>query len=259
MTEKQPLDLICGWEPRESIGVAVCAHSAVRLSTLPLRFTPLSEPSLRLSGLYRRPHEDRNGQLFDTISEAPMATTFANSRFLTPWLVDKNTQWALFCDFVDMLFLADPADLFRLADPEFAIMVVKHSHAGDEQTKMDNQAQTQYQRKNWSSVILWNLQHRSNQRLDIEMVNTLPGRQLHRFCWLRDEEIGELPLEWNYLVGVNPVSEGELGVKPKLLHWTLGLPVMSGYENASFAAEWRAELALLDRTRKRIGVQLDGG
>src|SRR5690606_28435707 len=115
-----------------------------------------------------------------------------------PWLAEN--QWALFCDFVDMMFLADPSELFSLADDRYAVMVVKHNHVPTEKKKMDNQAQTVYQRKNWSSVILWNIAHPANARLTIDMVNTLPGRDLHRFCWLEDDEIGELPAAWNHLV-----------------------------------------------------------
>ena len=51
------------------------------------------------------------------------------------------------------------------------------------------------------------------------MVNTLPGRDLHRFCWLEDDEIGELPPEWNHLVGIDPDTKA---ARPALLHYTLG-------------------------------------
>src|SRR5690606_17567627 len=165
-----------------------------------------------------------DGQLWCPISDAPMATSFANSRFLTPWLTDAD--WALFCDGADMLWLADPAEMFALADPKYAVQVVKRRHEPGEQTKMDKQVQTAYPRKNWSSVILWNRKHPANARLTLDMVNSLPGRDLHRFCWLEDDEIGELPLECNWLVGVD-ADEGS----PKLLHYTLGLPSMPGYED----------------------------
>lgn len=251
------LELVCGWELREAVGYQVATFSAIRRTTEPLRFVPLMENALRYQGLYKRPHEQRDGQLWDVISDAPMSTSFACSRFLTPWLAEN--QWALFCDFADMMFLTDPVELFELADERYAVMVVKRKHDVSRETsgqsaeaegvsapemKMDGQIQTSYPRKNWSSVILWNLAHPANVRgLTHDMVNSLPGRDLHRFCWLRDDEIGELPPEWNFLVGVD-----DLTIKPKLLHFTLGLPSM-GRDDAPWADVWKQELAILDSTR----------
>jgi hypothetical protein len=101
---------------------------------------------------------------------------------------------------------------------------------------MDGQKQTQYPRKNQSSVMLINCDHPANKALTIEAINTLPGRDLHRFAWLDDAEIGELPVECNYLVGVSKLPDGVL---PKIVHFTRGLPDMAGYENQDYAEEWR--------------------
>lgn len=241
------LEVVCGWELREAVGYQVASFSAIRRTSEPIRFIPLMEAALRFQDLYTRPHEQRGNQLWDVLSGAPMATSFACSRFLAPWL--STGEWVLSCDFVDMMFLADPVELFDLADNNYAIMVVKHEHIPTEETKMDEQQQTTYSRKNWSSVILWNTAHVANTRLTLEMVNNLPGRDLHRFCWLADDEIGELPAEWNYLVGVTPMT-----VKPKLLHFTEGLPSMAGYEEGAWTDIWKKELAILDSTRARLPI-----
>jgi hypothetical protein len=133
-----------------------------------------------------------------------------------------------------MLWQADVAELFECANPKYAIRVVKHEQKlgmrGGE--KMDGQLQTHYARKNWSSVMLWNLGHASNKRLSPSMLNQLPGRDLHRFCWLADDEIGSLPFEWNVLV--EPTE-------PKLLHYTLGGPWFPGYEKCAYSGEWLRE------------------
>lgn len=241
------LEIFGGWEPKQQIGCMVAIASLEERRSIDVSYRLLNERALRAEGLYGRPHEVRNGQLWDVISRAPMSTSFACSRFLVPFMA--KTQWALWCDFSDMIFLADPAELLALAKPQYAVMVVKHDHEPSEQSKMDGQKQTVYSRKNWSSLILWNWPHPANGRLTKEMVNTLPGRDLHRFCWLEDHEIGELPAEWNWLVGVDPASEVDLGIKPKILHYTLGLPTMAGYENGPWADVWKRELALLDATR----------
>ena len=96
-------------------------------------------------------------------------------------------------------------------------MVVKRSHVPVERTKMDGQAQTIYNRKNWSSVCLWNLGHPANSKLTVEMVNR-SGTRLKRICWLEDAEIGECPLKWNYLAGSfrygHPAEPASLRLKP---------------------------------------------
>ena len=124
-------------------------------------------------------------------------------------------------------------------------MVVKRLQVPLEETKRDGQAQTTYKRKNWSSVCLWNRGHPANPKLTLEMVNTLAGRDLHGFCWLKDAEIGDLPLEWNFLAGI----DADIATRPNLLHYTLGLPTMPGYERGPWADLWLRELAIMDATR----------
>ncbi len=124
-------------------------------------------------------------------------------------------------------------DLFALADPSKAVQCVQHRHEPNETLKMDGQAQLRYARKNWSSVMLFNCGHPANVALDVRLVNTVPGRDLHRFCWLPDELIGTLPRRWNALVGSAGFPED-----PALVHFTEGLPDMPGYESVPYADEW---------------------
>lgn len=85
---------------------------------------------------------------------------------------------------------------------------------------------------------MFNVAHDANKAITLEMLNALPGRDLHRFCWLEDDEIGELGPEWNYLVGHSQAD------KPHLVHFTDGIPSMAGYEDCEFADEYRAELEM---------------
>jgi hypothetical protein len=241
------LEIVRGWELREALGGALFEFSAHRRTSEPLSFIPLLEKALRYRGLYRRPHEIRDGRLWCPISEAPLSTTFANSRFLLPWIA--HGPWVLYCDGSDMLFQADPAALFELANDDYAVMVVKREHVPREEFKKDDQIQTRYPRKNWSSVILWNLEHPGNLNLTIDMVNELPGRDLHRFCWLEDDEIGELPAGWNHLVGVDADDRDA-----KLVHFTNGLPVLDGHRHGRFADLWRKELSILNASKARLAA-----
>lgn len=224
-----------GWDPREAAAFAVARSSLRQHRNLPIPIYGLVLDTLRAQGLYSRPAERRGGRLWDPISAAPMSTEFAISRFLVPHLAKRG--WALFLD-GDILCRADIAGLFELADPAKAVMVVKHVHNPADNLKMDGQVQTAYPRKNWSSCMLFNCDHPSNAGLTVGLVNSVPGRDLHRFCWLQDHEIGELPPKFNYLVGHTEGVDN-----PVIAHFTDGVPSMPGYESQEYADEWRAALA----------------
>lgn len=230
-----------GWEPRESAAFAVAKSSITRRSVQPVPIKGLIMQDLQKQSLYHRPHEKRGNQLWDVISDAPMATEFACTRFLVPHIVketsrSKPPRWAVFMD-CDMLVRTNIMKLFEQADPSKAVQVVKHDHNPKESTKMDGQAQTRYSRKNWSSVMLFNVDHPANEKLTPELVNSVPGRDLHAFCWLKDDEIGELDAKWNYLVGHTKNCPN-----PAIVHHTDGIPMMPGYEDAEYAEEWWEEL-----------------
>lgn len=228
-----------GFDPREAAAFAVCRDSILRTLTQPIPVRGIILEDLRYDGLYTRPIDFRDGQLYDPISEAPMSTEFAISRFFTPYLAGSG--WALFMD-CDMLVRVSLARLFEQADPKYAVYCVKHSHIPTSIVKMDGQTQTKYARKNWSSFCLYNVDHLSNRKLTLKKLNSLPGRDLHRFCWLNDDEIGELGPEWNYLV-----EETSAQVRPNVLHFTKGGPWMEGYEDVSYADQWNEALRMWAR------------
>lgn len=202
-----------GVDHREPKSLRACVNSLAPFGHAMPSF--LDSERLTNRGLLWRP-QDRRGGIYDLISDAPCSTDFAISRFLVP--IIHQSGWALFVD-SDVVFLRSPDELFRLADPAKAVMVVKHHNGHEAGTKMDGQLQTLYARKNWSSVMLFNCDHPANERLTLHDVNARPGRWLHRFGWLHDEEIGELPGEWNWLVGVQEKPEN-----PAIAHYTLGTP-----------------------------------
>lgn len=219
-----------GYDPREAEAFAVARLSINNLTQqIPVRGLSLS--ALRKAGLYTRPTEMRQRRLYDVISQHPMATEFAISRFLVPHMAGSG--WALFAD-CDILVRRNLERLFDKALGNYAVMCVKHNHVPENTTKMDDQVQAQYARKNWSSVMLFNCDHPSNKKLTPELVNSVPGRDLHRFCWLKDEEIGELSVEWNWLCGTSEPS-----IDPGIVHYTDGGPWFDGFKDVPYADEWR--------------------
>jgi hypothetical protein len=227
--------IFVGYDRREAVAFSVAMGSAGRHLS---EFVPLHGLFLDYlidKGLYRRPLEYREGVMWDVISDAPMATQHANARWLTPHLAKEG--WALFMD-GDMLVRGDLSKVFDGLDPEKAVYCVKHVHEPPPGVKMDGQLQTRYARKNWSSFVIFNCDHPANQALTLDLINTAPGRDLHRFCWLPDDLIGELPPEYNFLVG-----HSDPAIDPICVHFTDGTPDMPGYEGCAWAAEWRAEVA----------------
>jgi lipopolysaccharide biosynthesis glycosyltransferase len=236
-----------GWDPREVEAYDVCKFSIERRSSADITVKPIILEDLRRARVYYRPTEIRDGRLWDVISEAPMSTEFAISRFFVPMLAkqdDPTIDFALFCD-CDFLWLGDVAELLASADQAKALSCVEHQYVPSEQVKMDGQVQLKYHRKNWSSLMLLNLRHPSHSRLTTELLNSVPGRDLHRFCWLEDEEIGAIPQTWNWLEGTTARTDDP----PKAVHFTRGGPWMDDWKTVDYANLWLEERArLIDRT-----------
>ncbi len=227
------LPVYIGFDAREQPAYWVAESSLQRHASIPVHAIPLEYQRLASCGLLRRP-QDRRGHTYDIISNANQSTDFAVSRFLVPHLCQSG--WALFVD-SDVVFMADVAELMALADPLKAVMVVQHPLIHEmgllQPTKMDGQLQSFYMRKNWSSVMLFNCDHPANRRLSLQDVNERPGRDLHAFYWLADNEIGELPPAWNWLVGLQAKP-----ALPCIAHFTLGGPFLPNWKSAEHDDLW---------------------
>jgi lipopolysaccharide biosynthesis glycosyltransferase len=219
-----------GYDHREDPAFDVASLTACKFGN---DVIPLYEDRLRVSGLLTRP-TDRRGQMWDLNSNAPQSTEFAISRFFVPMLA--HAGWALFTD-CDVVFLRDPDELLNLANPSKAVMVVKHPWLNVGGVKMDGQMQTAYHRKNWSSVMLVNADHPANKRLNLTTLNQAPGRDLHAFSWLHDDEIGELPREWNWLVALQ-----DKPANPAIAHFTNGGPFTEGWPGGPHDDIWHNAL-----------------
>ena len=200
------LPIYIGWDAKESTMFNMCVYSIRKYASIPVEIYKLDRRRLQALQIYKR--EEVPGQ---------QATEFAYSRFLVPYLQHFQGH-ALFMD-CDMLLTADILELFRFADDERAVQVIKHKeYVPKLSIKMDGVAQPVYPRKNWSSAMLFNCGHISNSILTPDFIDTQSGSYLHRFSWLRDQEIGELLSTWNYLC-----DEGwNWQEAPSLIHYTNG-------------------------------------
>ena len=218
-----------GYDTREDIAYQVSKFSILNKSKN-ITINPLKLSELKDEKLYWR-DEDTLG-----------STEFTFSRFLVP-ILNSFEGWALFCD-CDILFLEDINNLFELADEKYAVMCVQHDYKPKEGVKMDGKAQTLYPRKNWSSLVLWNCSHPSNKAITKELINQpdTTGKYLHRFSWLKDEEIGSLPHHWNWLAGW--YKEPQDG-SPKAIHYTEGGPWFENYRHCEYHQYWKDNLRLM--------------
>jgi hypothetical protein len=218
-----------GYDAREAAAFSVLAYSIQARASEPVSIVPLM-----LSQLERLLTRERN----------PLQSTdFSFSRFLTPYLSGYE-GWSVFMD-CDMLMLDDIANLWKLRDERYAVMVVKHEHVPKETTKFLGEPQTRYEKKNWSSVMLFN--NAQCRALTPHYVNSASGLELHQFKWLEsDDRIGALPGRWNHLVGYDAPSRDA-----SLVHYTLGGPYFEEYRDCEYAEEWRAEQDAMLHVKKR--------
>jgi lipopolysaccharide biosynthesis glycosyltransferase len=207
--------ILIGFDQREAVAYHTFCQSILEKSTQPVSFVPLVLNSL---SAYKETHTDGSN-------------TFIYSRFLTPFLCDYQ-GWAIFAD-GDMICREDIAKLWALRDESKALLCVKHDYKTKEHSKYLGNRNLDYPRKNWSSLVLWNCSHPKHRILTPEFVMRQHGAFLHRFTWLNDDEIGELPKEWNWLT-----TEYEDNYSANLVHYTLGTPCFENYWNANMADEW---------------------
>jgi hypothetical protein len=224
------LNVYVGYDPKESVAFYTLAHSILRRASVPVAIAPLMRS--QLTGIYTRERGPTE------------STEFSLTRFLVPYL-SGYSGWSVFMD-CDMLCLADIAELAAQIErqPDKAVLVCKHDYVPRTERKFLGQLQTKYPRKNWSSLMVFN--NARCRALSPAHVNTAAGLELHRFAWTEDASIGEIPLEWNWLVGEYPPS-----ARAKIVHYTLGGPYFDDYRDCDYAAEWLAEFESMRHTARR--------
>jgi hypothetical protein len=212
-----------GYDPVESVAWHTMAHSIFTRSSRPVALVPV--------------HVDNLKSIFNRARDSKQSNAFSFTRFLVPHLAGYQ-GYAIFFD-CDMMLRTDIAAILDAAGAQAdkAVHVVQHDYEPRDDIKFLNTVQYRYPRKNWSSVVVWNCGHPSNRVVTPEFVNTASALELHRFTWLRDDEIGALDVRWNWLVGEYDDPPADV----KNVHWTVGGPYFEEYRSADFAQEWFAE------------------
>jgi lipopolysaccharide biosynthesis glycosyltransferase len=226
----KPIPVFVGYDPREAIAYHTCVNSIIRNSSQPVAIVPVA---LNLFKEYSETHTDGSNH-------------FIYTRFLVPYLMDYQ-GWAIFID-GDMIVRGDIAELWDLKQYTKDVMVVKHDYKTRMTEKYLGSPNEDYPRKNWSSVILWNCNALRNKILTPEFVQQSTGAFLHRFSWIADDRLGELPAEWNWLD-----VEYEWNSLAKLVHYTLGTPCFHEFaDQGNFSDEWHRERIFTEYCQQRL-------
>lgn len=215
------LKIFVGYDKEiEPVAYHVFCESVIRNSSIPVSFIPLEPNNIKNKFDLKYFEFKRDG-----------SNCFIYSRFLIPYLCNFQ-GYALYVD-GDMLCRADISDMLEDIDLLAAVSVVKHDYKTKYPVKYLGHINEDYPRKNWSSVIFWNCSHPAHKVLTPDYIKKASGKHLHRFEWLDDVEIHNMPKEWNWLV-----SEYKYNNNAKIAHFTLGTPCFSDYKDCDYAKEW---------------------
>lgn len=195
-----PIRVFIGYDPRQPVAFQVAAHSVWSRSSLPVAITRLQLSQLPIQ---------RRG-----------LTEFTYSRYLAPYLCGFDDGYSVFID-SDMLCLGDVAELIaagmiQSVTAGAAVSVVKHERVFERPSMMVF--------KNDLCGMLtpaW-IDQAVNNPFDIP-------------AWA-GSKIGDLPREWNHLVGYDtPRSDA------KLVHFTMGIPCWPETKVCEYSEAWHKE------------------
>jgi hypothetical protein len=208
-----------GYDPKEAIAYHTLAHSILRRSSIPVSIAPVMQSQLKGS-IPARAADRINRVQPDALSRA--------GSLAVPRLVDVHRL--------------RHAVSYRYRGTGCVARAGGGQGRAGLQARLCAQDDAQIPRPCADQVSAQELverdavQHARCAALTPEYVNKASGLDLHRFSWLKDEQIGSIPLEWNWLVGEYDYSRAA-----KIVHFTLGGPYFDEYRACDYAAEWFEE------------------
>ena len=209
--------IFIGYDPKEAIAFHTLVQSIMNKATIPFDIVPL---------------DIRNLPMYTRKMDGKQSNEFSFTRFLVPYLSSyKGISIYLDCD---MMLRTDIGEVLKEVNDK-PVYLVKHNYIPKNKYKYLGAKQYSYPRKNWSSFVVWNCSHDSNKLVTDSFVNTASAAKLHQFKFIKDDEIGELNVRWNWLVGEYNDPPDDV----KNVHWTLGGPWLKEYKDVDFADEWR--------------------
>lgn len=246
MTDKSlPLHIFIGYDERERMPFKVAKHSIETNTSHPVVVHKLEHRSLREQKLFTREWLiTKEGQYVDVLDQKPFSTQFSFSRFLVPELWRRLTEpkhpLCIFvdCDFVftkDIKLLIEQVLDSAATNQDAKVYCVKHDYDPQNKLKMDQMQQTRYNKKLWTSLMVFDMDRLPKDVLTPNQVNTFTGRELHQFFWLENEnEIGALPESWNFIPNHSEKNVDTISA----IHYTEGGPWFEDYAQCKHAELW---------------------
>jgi len=208
------IKVFIGFDPRQPVAANVLAHSIQVNSTKPVAITFLNLKQLPIT---------RKG-----------LTDFTYSRFLVPWLSEYEGH-SVFVD-SDFVCLGDISNLI-------AISLLERIKEGSPETSVwVSKNKLKYE---WASLMVFD--NEQCKILTPEYVQD-EANSLFDFAWAK--RVGELPGEWNFLVGYD---EAVPRILPKMIHYTQGIPVWPETKDCDYSGEWKY-LSLESRSSVSFGA-----
>jgi len=199
-----PINIFVGYDSRHNDVHETCIKS-IKLSSTGIENTPnINIIPLDIADI---PEYDREF--------ANQSVEFSYSRFLAPYLSDYK-GWSIFVD-NDYIFESDILNLLWFIDDTKAVSVVQHDFEKKYDKKFGDTKDVWYDKKLWSSLMVFNNAHPDCQKLTPETINTESGKYLHQFEWT--ENVGKIPDKWAWQEGYSPVDEFD---DARSMHWTRG-------------------------------------
>lgn len=201
-----------GYDSQQPFGHDMCVNS--------IRYY---NPTVEIVKLDKKKIQDEYGKILHRDG----STEFTYTRFLTPMLNDYKGI-AIYCD-DDFLWQCDPLLLLLSINSKDALSVVKHEitqNYSDE--KLNGKINQLYDRKLWSSLMVFNCGHADNKKLDLNFVNHHSGEFLHQLKWT--ECISNIPHRFNWCEEACKycdAADGDIS-QAAAIHFTRGGPWLPG-------------------------------
>lgn len=241
--------IFIGYDEREKDPYNVCVQSLKDSSLCPENIIvhPINHRELRKLGYFDRPWLIKEDGTYEDVRDGrPFSVQFSHSRFLTPFLAKKYgiSDCVMFVD-CDFLFLDDVNVLMNECRRQaylsnYPVQVVKHDYNPQNTVKMDGSRQTTYNRKLWSSLMVFDTTNKANDVLDPQSVSYQTGKWLHQFEWLDNPEtqIGSIPEVWNFIPNHSERRTDLTGSEASAIHFTEGGPWFENYEDCPYSELW---------------------
>jgi hypothetical protein len=214
----QPLRIFIGYDSTHGDCSEVCARSILQ------QFSEIHGVDVEKAENYFQINRIDISKIPEYTREyAEQSTEFTYSRFLVPYLSNYEGISVFVDD--DFVFKNSILDLFYFVSPDSPVACVKHDFKESKTEKMGGLKNTSYDKKLWSSMMVFNNAHPDCKKLTPDIINTCDGQYLHQFKWA--SSVDAIPNKYVWTEGYSDITDIE---RSHSVHYTHGGPWIDGME-----------------------------